>query len=98
MQAVLTATRSLQNGAYWATPLSYVTAALLNTNHADFAETLLAEAIEDFKLHGIYEDVDYDLPNGGTRGVLNYTASATNVLWGAKLLGAFKTGDRRGWG
>ena len=43
-----------QNGAYWATPLSYITAAMIGTGHADFAEELLAEAIADFKLRGIY--------------------------------------------
>ena len=37
------------------------------------------------KAHGIYEDVDYGTPYT-SRGVLNYTASATNVLWAAKLL------------
>jgi hypothetical protein len=30
--------------AVWATPLSYVTAALLHTGHADFAQSLLGEA------------------------------------------------------
>ena len=43
-----------QNGAYWATPLSYITAAMIGTGHADFAEELLAEAIADFKLRGTY--------------------------------------------
>jgi hypothetical protein len=37
-----------QNGAYWATPLSYLATALLATNHSDFAEVLLSEAITNF--------------------------------------------------
>jgi hypothetical protein len=37
-----------QNGAYWATPLSYLAMALLATNHSDFAEVLLSEAITNF--------------------------------------------------
>ena len=37
-----------QNGAFWATPLSYVTSALLATKHSQFAETLLADAISNF--------------------------------------------------
>ena len=71
--------------AYWATPLSYVTSAMLATGHADFAEAMLSEAIADFKAHGVYEDIDYGWPTQ-SKGVLNYTASATNVLWAAKRL------------
>ena len=71
--------------AYWATPLSYVTSALLATGHAEFAEQLLSEAVADFMANGIYEDVDYGFP-AHSKGVLNYTASATNVLWAAKRL------------
>jgi hypothetical protein len=41
-----------QNGAYWATPLSYIASAMLATDHANFLEELLAEAIVDFKSHG----------------------------------------------
>ena len=40
---------------------------------------------QDFKARGIYEDVDYGKP-ATNHGVLNYTASATNALWAAKLL------------
>ena len=72
-----------QNGAFWATPLSYVTQAFLQTGHGAAAVTLLKECVSDFKQRGIYEDVNWAL---GARGVLNYTASATNVLWAAKLL------------
>eukprot|EP00656_Telonema_subtile_P029788 TRINITY_DN32869_c0_g1_i1.p1 TRINITY_DN32869_c0_g1~~TRINITY_DN32869_c0_g1_i1.p1 ORF type:complete len:436 (-),score=61.60 TRINITY_DN32869_c0_g1_i1:175-1482(-) len=81
-----------QNGAYWATPLTYMTAAMINTGNVGFAETLLEECISDFKQNGIYEDVDYGLP-AVSKGVLNYTASAANVLQAAKLLQAFKRGE-----
>jgi hypothetical protein len=57
----------------------YITTALVATGHTDFARQLLGECIDDFKTHGIYEDVDYGTP-ATSRGVLNYTASATNVL------------------
>ena len=86
-----------QNGAYWATPLSYVTAAMIGTGHADFAEELLAEAVADFKTRGIYEDVDDGYP-AHSKGVLNYTASATSALWAAKLLRAHRRGANVGWG
>jgi len=79
-----------QNGAYWATPLAYVTRALLATGHKAFATQLLAETTDDFKEHGIFEDVGVaPMPHG----VLNYTASATSALWAAKLL-RMKTEDR----
>ena len=68
-----------QNGAYWATPLSYMASALLQNGHGAFLESLLGAAVADFKAHGIYEDVDYGLP-ATAHGVLNYTASATNAL------------------
>ena len=42
----------LKNGAYWATPLSYVASAMLATGHSDFLEQILEEAIIDFKSHG----------------------------------------------
>ena len=58
---------------------------MLATGHADFAEEIVSECIADFKAHGIYEDVDYGSP-ATSHGVLNYTASATNVLWAANLL------------
>ena len=80
-----------QNGAYWATPLSYIASAMLATGHADFLTTLLTEALADFKAHGIYEDVDYGRP-ATSHGVLNYTASATNALWAAKLLQKHREG------
>ena len=71
-----------QNGAYWATPLSYMASALLQNGHGAFLESLLGAAVADFKAHGIYEDVDYGLP-ATAHGVLNYTASATNALLAA---------------
>ena len=83
-----------QNGAYWATPLVYVTKALIQTGHASFAEKLLQTCVQDFKANGIYEDVDYGLPVK-SRGVLNYTASVTNVLWAANLLEAHRR--EQGW-
>ena len=68
----------------------YVTTAMLQTGHEDFAQSLLADAIADFKAHGIYEDVDYGIPAGSPaapyHGVLNYTASATNVLQAVRML------------
>jgi hypothetical protein len=76
-----------QNGAYWATPLYYVTRAMIATGHAGFAKQLLRECIDDFQQNGIYEDVDNGFP-AHSKGVLNYTASATNVLLAAKLLKA----------
>ena len=80
-----------QNGAYWATPLSYIASAMLATGHAGFLTTLLTEALADFKKHGIYEDVDYNRP-ATSHGVLNYTASATTALWAAKLLQKHREG------
>lgn len=76
-----------QNGAYWATPMAYFVDAMLATGHANFANEVVGECIDDFKAHGIYEDVDYGSP-ATSRGVLNYTASATNVLRAAKKLDA----------
>ena len=79
-----------QNGAFWATPLGYVTQALLATGHKAFATQLLAETTDDFKEHGIFEDVGVaPMPHG----VLNYTASATSAFGAAKLL-LLKTDDR----
>lgn len=78
-----------QNGAYWATPLPYLAKALLATGHAEFAEALLSDAIANFKMNGIFEDVDFGPTNPDpayAHGVLNYTASATNALWAAQLL------------
>ena len=57
------------------------------TGHETFARRLVAECITDFKQHGIYEDVNYGFP-ANSHGVLNYTASATSVLWAAKRLAA----------
>jgi hypothetical protein len=65
---------------------------MLLTGYADFAEEVVSECIADFKARGIYEDVDYGSP-ATSRGVLNYTASATNVLWAANLLVKSKTVD-----
>ena len=72
--------------------MPYLTAALIRTGHSGFAQSLLQECIDDFKTNGIYEDVDYGLP-AHSRGVLNYTASATNVLWAATKLEAFQAGE-----
>ena len=51
---------------------------------------------------GIYEDIDDGFPAGAPpsryHGVLNYTASASNALWAAKLLQAHQRGERVGWG
>ena len=49
-------------GAYWATPLSYVASAMLATGHSTFLTEILTEAVSDFKSHGIYEDIDYIWP------------------------------------
>jgi hypothetical protein len=86
-----------QNGAYWATPLPYITSAMIATGHADFAMQLLRECVADFKQYGIYEDVDRGFP-ATSKGVLNYTASATNVLWAAKLLKAHQARGGGGGG
>ena len=76
-----------QNGAYWATPLSYLTQALLATGHRSFAQKVLTNATDNFKVNGIFEAVDYIKPGAAPyHGVLNYTASATNALWAAQLL------------
>ena len=64
---------------------------MLTTGHANFAEQLLSEAVADFKAHGVYEDVDYGFP-AHSKGVLNYTASATNTLWAAKRLNQWRSG------
>ena len=48
------------------------------TNHSNFAETLLSEAIGNLNTNGIYKDVSF-APKGPLpheHGVLNYTASA----------------------
>ena len=80
-----------QNGAFWATPLSYLTKAILATtaSHTSlsykFLERTLGACVDDFKVHGIFEDVDYGRPSQ-SHGVLNYTASVTNVLWAARQL------------
>eukprot|EP00937_MAST-01D_sp_MAST-1D-sp2_P005053 g5053.t1 len=76
-----------QNGAFWATPLHYVTAALASTGHAPFARQLVASAVDDFKAHGVFECVDRGTPVV-SNGVLNYTASATSVLLAARQLDA----------
>eukprot|EP00041_Stephanoeca_diplocostata_P023209 m.565514 g.565514 ORF g.565514 m.565514 type:complete len:555 (+) comp22245_c0_seq1:229-1893(+) len=74
-----------QNGAFWATPLSYLTKAMIATNNTPFARQVLEACVADFKANGIYEDVDYGRP-AVSKGVLNYTASATNVLYAVKEL------------
>jgi glycogen debranching enzyme len=74
-----------QNGAYWATPMSYVTSALIATGYAEEASKLLEQTIDDFRRHGIYEDVDRGHP-ATSQGVLNYTASATNVLRASRMV------------
>jgi hypothetical protein len=66
-----------QNGAYWATPLHYIATAMKATGHASFAESIIADAIHDFKTGGIYEDVDYGYP-ANSKGVLNYTVRVAN--------------------
>jgi hypothetical protein len=54
------------------------------------------------KSNGIYEDINQKGPTNPTpsysHGVLNYTASATNALWAAKLLEKHKAGDKVYWG
>ena len=45
---------------------------------------------------GIFEDVDYGRP-ATSHGVLNYTASATNALWAAKLLEKHRRGEDVTW-
>jgi len=53
------------------------------------------------KSNGIYEDVDFGPNNPSPRyahGVLNYTASATNALWAAKLLEKHQAGGDVHWG
>jgi hypothetical protein len=45
---------------------------------------------------GIFEDVDYGRP-ATSHGVLNYTASATNALWAAKLLEKHQRGEDTAW-
>ena len=82
-----------QNGAFWATPLSYVVPALAATGHAAFAKELLLDAVADFKLFGVYEDVDRGLP-AVSNGVLNYTASATNALLAATSLAEWEAQQR----
>ena len=43
--------------------------------------------VADFQANGIFEDVNHGrLVGTQSHGVLNYTASATNVLWAAKML------------
>ena len=74
-----------QNGAFWATALSYIVPALAAEGHGAFATELLRDAVADFKAHGVYEDVDRGLP-AVSNGVLNYTASATNALLAARVL------------
>ena len=81
-----------QNGAYWATPMPYLVVALSATGHADFARELVGACVADFKRYGVFEDVNHRQLKPSSIdtsfGVLNYTASATNVLWAAKMLSA----------
>lgn len=79
-----------QNGGYWATPLPYVVRALLSTGRAEFARQLLRATIADFKTGGVYEDVDYGRP-ATSKGVLNYTASATNTLRAVRELRSWQS-------
>jgi hypothetical protein len=65
--------------------MSYVTSALIATGYAEEASKLLEQTIDDFRRHGIYEDVDRGHP-ATSQGVLNYTASATNVLRASRMV------------
>ena len=69
---------------------------MLATGHSTFLTEILTEAVSDFKSHGIYEDIDYGRP-ATSHGVLNYTASATNALWAAKLLERHAKGEDVSW-
>jgi hypothetical protein len=73
-----------QNGAFWSTPLPYLVAASLNTGHVEFARRVVHAAVHDFELNGIYECVDSK--ETISNGVLNYTASASSVLWSVRAV------------
>ncbi|MHB9036977.1 MAG: glucosidase family protein [Armatimonadota bacterium] len=69
-----------QNGAYWATPIPWMTGALRRTK-PDLAERLVSDCTEYFKNYGVYECI-----NKGYAKELDYVASATNPLGAAKHL------------
>jgi hypothetical protein len=78
-----------QNGGWWSTPLPYLARAALRGGEPGsirFARAVVSACMADFEAGGIYEYVDYGHP-ARAMGVLNYTASATNVLWAARKLG-----------
>ena len=81
-----------QNGAWWSTPLPWVTDALVATGHADVAAGLVADTIALFQntssaVGGVMECVN---PQTGDHGVPDYVDSGTNTLAAATALARYR--------
>jgi hypothetical protein len=68
-----------QNGAFWATPLSWVAPMLARHGQAAFAARQLQAVADSFTKGGVMECINTDL---GYHGVENYVDSATNAFGG----------------
>jgi hypothetical protein len=66
-----------QNGAFWATPLNWVLAALEAGGFRSEAAGIAVEVVLSFQKGGVMECINQDL---GYHGVKDYVASATNFL------------------
>jgi hypothetical protein len=81
-----------QNGAYWATPLAWLVPVLLQSGNAAAARALVNATLTSFQIgargaptgtiHGIMEAINNEI---GYHGVVDYSASATNVLFAEGL-------------
>jgi len=66
-----------QNGAFWATPLSWLLPALAQNGFGAEAAQVAAAAVASFQRGGVMEAINRDV---GYAGVRDYVASACNVL------------------
>lgn len=64
-----------QNGAFWATPLSWVVPALSASGHPQVATALLNDTAASFQSRGVMECI-----SGTYHGVVDYVDSATNAF------------------
>lgn len=72
-----------QNGAYWATPSSWVSGVIRLTDQS-LAERMLLDLLEDFKRYGIYEAFNDET---GYLGAKDYVASVTLLIGELRRLG-----------
>jgi hypothetical protein len=66
-----------QNGAFWATPLSWTVPALAENGQAEAAAGIVNATVLSFQTSGVMEAINRNI---SYTGVADYLASATNVL------------------